>query len=382
MLFATLIDASILPFYAFCALAAETRHSKWEIVLANKSLTAPLTKTVFYLAIAGGGLFLISLAISIYLVVVFRKITQMPPDYNPLEDNLTSRSKHKHKSSTMTTSTMSSSQTASETQNNMRETSSRPNSIPFFETRVNLPERNYQIHSESPRSSVDQKRHSMYSLSSTSPSKHSSFYHEVPLGDLGSPHSKRQQNRGSQGWYTADSLSNKRMRPTSTRKNGVYHAIETEDEPSLFTSDISDWARDGDSSPPAPVNKSTSDHINPLGGNPPTPRGSAIHPSARQETRITPLGEISSNKKSIDLGDRSGMGYEIERPTSKHQEFKAKFYGELKPGTPPLLVGANRQVSSGTDFPRRDVSGKIAEEGRGGNASRAWGARLRKVSGM
>lgn len=44
----------------------------------------------------------------------------------------------------------------------------------------------------------------------------------------------------------------------------------------------------------------------------------------------------------------------------------------------------NRQVSSGNDFSMgagasRRVSGKVAEEGRGG---KGWGTRFRKVSGI
>lgn len=66
---------------------------------------------------------------------------------------------------------------------------------------------------------------------------------------------------------------------------------------------------------------------------------------------------------------------------------KARRYGDLKPGTPPIMVGGNnRQVSSGNDWKggdlgvggsrKREVSGKIAEEGRG------FGARFRRISGM
>ena len=56
-----------------------------------------------------GGLHVLSLVLDILLAVLFRKVAQMPPDMNPLEDNLTSRaiSKHKHKNSEMTASTMS-----------------------------------------------------------------------------------------------------------------------------------------------------------------------------------------------------------------------------------------------------------------------------------
>ncbi|CCF33835.1 hypothetical protein CH063_05945, partial [Colletotrichum higginsianum] len=53
-------------------------------------------------------------------------------------------------------------------------------------------------------------------------------------------------------------------------------------------------------------------------------------------------------------------------------DFYSKPYGELKPATPPVMVGSSRQVSSGTDletnqyssvYGRRNVSGKAAEEG-------------------
>ena len=78
------------------------------------------------------------------------------------------------------------------------------------------------------------------------------------------------------------------------------------------------------------------------------------------------------------------MSYEPE-PV---QEFRARYYGELKPGTPPVMIGGknDRQVSSGNDLgfrvvDRRDVSGKVVEEGRGGNGS-GWGTRFRKVSGL
>lgn len=63
-------------------------------------------------------------------------------------------------------------------------------------------------------------------------------------------------------------------------------------------------------------------------------------------------------------------------------DFYSKPYGDLKSATPPMIVGTNRQVSSGNDydlgvagvgaaakrnfsFGKRNVSGKVAEEGRG-----------------
>lgn len=63
-------------------------------------------------------------------------------------------------------------------------------------------------------------------------------------------------------------------------------------------------------------------------------------------------------------------------------DFYSKPYGELKSATPPVIIGSDRQVSSGNDldlsgagggeaakryfsFGKRNVSGKVAEEGRG-----------------
>ena len=85
------------------------------------------------------------------------------------------------------------------------------------------------------------------------------------------------------------------------------------------------------------------------------------------------------------------MSYE---PEPARETFKAKYYGELKPATPPIMIGDknDRQVSSGNDFgvrsngfkvlDRRDVSGKVAEEGRGGGVGNTWGTRFRKISGI
>jgi hypothetical protein len=95
-------------------------------------------------------------------------------------------------------------------------------------------------------------------------------------------------------------------------------------------------------------------------------------------------------KGSNNSRDIADMSYEPEPVT---ETFKAKYYGELKPGTPPVMIGGqNRQISSGNDFgdrssgfnivDRRDVSGKIAEEGRGGGIGNTWGTRFRKISGI
>lgn len=255
---------------------------------------------------------------------------------------------------------------------------SRPPTIPFFHTRtgstdsfstykstpppsrdarLDLPSRQYQIGSanNSPRSSVvDLKRATYYDAPSSPPKR--ALYTEIPLSDTSSDRSSRQIGKMPEAWYTADSLPASRTRTASPKKG--YQPLHQRHDSS---DDISG-------------------HPKPLEANPPTPRHGYI---PRYDS---PLSEISSNKRnSGDITDVS----RLREAEPVIQDLKAKRYGELKPGKPPIMVGGNRQVSSGTDFPskggfrmnKRDVSGKIAEEGRGGETG-GWGTRFRKISGL
>jgi hypothetical protein len=302
---------------------------------------------------------------------------------NPLEDNLTSR--HKRNKSSMSVATTISEKRISAPLESKRisgavyEGLSHPPTIPFFHTRagstdsfstykstppptrdsrLDLPSRQYQIGSatNSARSSVvDLKRATYYDAPSSPPKRAS--YTEIPLYDTTSNLSARQIGRVPEAWYTADSLPASRSRTASPKKG--YQPLHQRHDSS---DDISS-------------------HPNPLEANPPTPRHSY---TLRHDS---PLSEISTNQRpSGDIADVS----RVTETDPVRQDLKAKHYGELKPGTPPIMVGGNsRQVSSGTDFPskggfrmnKRDVSGKIAEEGRGGNEN-GWSTRFRKVSGL
>ena len=380
MLFSSFFDVSIVPFYAFSALIATTKQSGWSTLLTNQALTTIFSKEMFYLAAIGGGLHLISLGISLYLAVTFRKITKLPPDMNPLEDNLTSR--HKRNKSSISSSTTASEKRISGPLESKRssgakyEDLSRPPTIPFLHTRTlstdsfstyhstppptrdgrqDLPSRQYQI--PSPRSSAGSehlKRNSVYGAST--PQKRAS-YTEVPLSDTSSTRSSRKIGKMQEAWYTADSLPPRSSRSASPKK-AAYQLVHQNFDSS---EDVSCGLP------------------NPLEANPPTPRH-------KHFSRDSPLSEISNNRTSTDIADSGSRFREHEL---QRENFKAKFYGELKPGTPPVMIGNKRQVSSGTDFvnkggykvDRREVSGKMAEEGRGG-AGNGWGTRFRKISGL
>jgi hypothetical protein len=377
MLFASFFDLSIVPFYAFGAWVTDTRDSLWTTIFSNPHLIHVFTTVVFYLGAVGSGLYLISFGISIYLAVTFRKITNLPPDMNPLEDNLTSRHK-RNKSSVSTTTPMLEKPISAPLQSNrssaaVYEDFTHPPTISFLQTRpgstdsfstyrstpppsrdarLDLPSRQYQIKTNSARSSVVDLKRGSYG--SSTPKR--SSYMEIPLSDTGSENSPRKIGYVDEAWFTANSLNSKQSRASSPEKS-IYDPIEQ----------------------PYDSENISLGHPNPLEANPPTPRHSILL------NRDSPLSEISNNRTSSDIADVSSQIH--EKPSIR--SFKAKRYGELRAGTPPVLIGAIRQVSSGNDFQNkggfrsknRNVSGKIAEEGRGGERG-GWGTRFRKISGL
>jgi hypothetical protein len=105
-IFGMLMDSGLIPFYVYTAwfahqnwVAMPDNEARWKNIFNdNTTSTDPLLFATFIIPVVVGGLHLISLGLGIYLTIIFRKIAKMPPDMNPLEDNLTSR-KHQYKNS-------------------------------------------------------------------------------------------------------------------------------------------------------------------------------------------------------------------------------------------------------------------------------------------
>ncbi|KAK3670876.1 hypothetical protein LTR78_009320 [Recurvomyces mirabilis] len=126
--FAMIMDTCLIPLYVYIALVVNANaqypppqyQASGDLVPGNWRYTSLLvggrtTPEVILLivwtgAIGAAALHLLSAGIDLYLIITFRKIANLPPDMNPLEDNLTARksvvgSKHKHKNSEMTVTT-------------------------------------------------------------------------------------------------------------------------------------------------------------------------------------------------------------------------------------------------------------------------------------
>lgn len=376
----------------------------------------------------------------------------MPPDMNPLEDNLTARGHNRNRSSVATSYTAMSEQSKRQStpmEDRRRsgapyEDLARPPSVPFMHTRsgsrdsvvsskYDLPSRQYGVEpGNSPRNSItspaDLKRLSK-------PASGRGSYTEIPLHETGTFRpdsgidisdlpSPGRQARFTEAWYTSDSLitrTQERQRAENAaaaadvvaNKTRAYEALaqrydedtsDDEDQENNMRPDHADVSDLDDSY------MSSSMHPNPLRSNP-TPTASTVSSAPtvpphghNMGTNIprakTPfytlhgqaLGEISINSRLVsgsqDITDqkpagRPGSLMARNRDSSIQPEdnFYSKPYGELKAATPPLTnIGTGRQVSSGTDFDlgsgnkgyggyRRNVSGKVAEEGMAGRRS-------------
>lgn len=85
----------LIAFYVFTAFISYGEWNKdaynWSTLFGNGDVTVKIAEATFICAVVNAGLHLVSFTISIYLAIVFRKIAHLPPDMNPLEDNLTAR---------------------------------------------------------------------------------------------------------------------------------------------------------------------------------------------------------------------------------------------------------------------------------------------------
>lgn len=394
--------------------------------------------------IGAGGLVVVSFGLSLWLAYAFRRISLMPPDMNPLEDNLTARPKHKKGRSSTTTLTSTESEKRLSTPGDRRsqfgkpnEEASRPTSVPFMHTRArsdvsfglgafgaNSASRQYQIvPGNSPRNSattIESKR------TSRPASSWRGSYAEVPLQDS-SPISKETSQHKSlentragkftEAWAPTNSLvsrTNHRYRRSTVVNHGrnahagSYAALTDRDD----AGDSSDSEYEDQnylvSGIHEEIDLSQGNHPNPLTSNPPP---DPLSMTKRAQTPFYPrisnkladegtLCELSPNHRQVsgsrDIADE--VKAKPARPWNRNRnssiqpeaDFYAKSYGELKSATPPVMVGNDRKVSSGNDYDanksysiayeRRNVSGKIAEEGRAANRSSGYGYYLNRKS--
>ncbi|KAI1497680.1 hypothetical protein F5X99DRAFT_432752 [Biscogniauxia marginata] len=362
-IFAGITDLAVLPLYAFGIISVINHGSEWATILPTDSFNKILVEAEFYALICAGSLHVVSLGISTWLGFIFRRIANMPPDLNPLEDHLTSRSKHKRNKSSVasgyTVTSEGEKRLSTPLEGRRRsgapyEDTSRPPSIPFMGTRdagsrdsfgsskrdsrSDLPSRQYQIiPGNSPRNSAgsmaDVKRASNPRLAQRG------SYTEIPLYETGSPTSRPGSAAASQpinasptriakfteAWYTSESLINRTQQRQRALKQAEHQAekarkyetleqrydIDSDsDQENAMQPDAGDLSDlDDDLVPSSPINAVAKIHLhpNPLRSNPPPPPSSSSSPSSppkdpaasRQKTPFRPLSEAGANARSF-----------------------------------------------------------------------------------
>ena len=389
MIFAAIIDTGLIPFYAFTALMAHTEYlepsdtsGRWKTLFGADSATYKILYSTFLLSVVNGSLHACSLVISIYLAIIFRKISRLPPDMNPLEDNLTSRAHKRNKSSMIDNRT---SEVTTVTTSSKRESGvedpllSPPRNVPFMHTRTNSTDNISDIPhpNASPRASktdivgpfCDQplsQRSSRTDIAQHSLNRPGSFYEQpqsqrtsrakIPPSPVYSPSIYTDYSRPT-------STRSPSTRPNSTRphsaapsipdSNWITHPASPSPPPSPVH-ELRHLPPTNNSYAPvpqiAPAPAWNAENFSPLEMNPPTP------PNARrtQTPHQRPLVPGTGNSLGFGNGklrDYEGLnkGYAGQRVVSSGRELRD---GEVD--------GQGRAVRM------RGVSGKVIEEGRGG----------------
>ncbi|KAL9117109.1 MAG: hypothetical protein Q9187_006357 [Circinaria calcarea] len=383
-------------------------EGRWRTVFGNDPDNQKIIFSTFLFSVVNGSFHLISLVLSIYLAMIFRKISKLPPDMNPLEDNLTSR--HKRNKSSLSVGPM-------EAGKNRDSHLSAPlmdpsRTVPFMHTRTESytsissptrrPASNHRVSRTDLPSPVYQQppsqRSSRANISRSphqSPTKHTSMYADSrppstrPVSTR-SPSTRPQSAHpsiSSGNWFAYPSPS-----PSPDHTLPVQHPPELEHlriptySPQFLNSDRL-TPRPLEMNPPTPCQSSFSRPrtLTPATGN----ERKGQTPYIEEDSGFAYLHEHSRPSSTVTFNENNIQAQNQKpkhspRPSVNQRDSfgtaggKARFYGDLY-GSVGVQGGQSqgqaRVVSSGHDagmrgnlrgnLRGREVSGKMVEEGRG-----------------
>ena len=362
MLFAAIFDAGLIPFYVFTALISHQQYyessvslGRWQTLFEDDAKTLKIIYSTYLISVTTGAIHLVSLCISIYLAFIFKKIANLPPDMNPLEDNLTSR--HKRNKSSLSTA-------ATEINNRDSHLSAplidAPRMVPFMHTRTDSsnsvsPQRR-QVHShqnsrtdlplyQQPRSQRS-SRADLPPSPDRSPKRTSQYSDPKPTTSRpNSTHSSMTDN-----WVTYPSPS---PSPPTAGPPEFQHLRTTKNLPNPTQ--------------PQPQIKNY-DFANktprPLEMNPPTPPITSYYGNRGEHRALAPTSgnpawyEDPNTPQRLQQQPQHGRGDSFGAVRDK-----TRYYGNLHAGK-GRVVSSGAKVEERGGMRAREVSGKVAEEGR------------------
>ncbi|RMZ70061.1 P-loop containing nucleoside triphosphate hydrolase [Pyrenophora seminiperda CCB06] len=262
--FALVADCGFIPFYVFTVLMARRNADmqagttgRWRTMFPTDAETDKVLMSAWLTGIAVGALHLLSTFVDMYLALVFRKIAKLPPDMNPLENNLTSRrkTKHKHKNSSISASTPLTSyeeKRFSDHSSIAVDQASRPVSliysdfkspektIPFMHTRTNS-DSPYSPHTPA-SARQSRERHSLYSQPASAHQSRKDLNNRSDL--LNRQDSDHQTLAQRKSMLTEKANIKRHSRPgsyitTASRQDVYSHPAENDTEKQEATGDLS-----------------------------------------------------------------------------------------------------------------------------------------------
>lgn len=369
MIFAAVLDAGLIPFFVLTAIMSRSEYSSpsrnWQTLFDTDGSNYKIIFATFLVSVVNGSLHLVSLFISLRLALMFRQIAGLPPDMNPLEDHLTSRHK-KNKSSLQTITTAPSTNRNSKAEEALI---APPRTVPFLHTRA-----------ESLTNFADV----VYPQSNTHNSR---MDNPSTLDD--EPRSKRSSR--------ADNSIPIANRPNSSIYSGAYHADASSPHSTKqplsvsppITSDNENWPSQP-SPPPSPFEFKhlRSKPYQPLPQSLPSEVAAKdLMPNPLEMNPPTPPNNLPPRREGHGRDFRHllpGTGNLL----SLSPDVKIKRGGYRGLGDGKVRI-AERVVSSGVEVRieevagkgvrAREVSGKVAEEGRGDRMWRERSARKFRV---
>lgn len=374
--------------YTLGALTVHKNAATWGIVLSDKDILPVFTLAVFYTAIGAGSTHVLTLFSCAWLGWMFRKITLLPPDMNPLEDNLTARPLHKRNKSSLSTVS-----TAYEADKPWLE--SRRNSASVYD---GIPER-VSVSLMHTRTESRDSGISMGSRATASPERKKAPLRYLPRASYPNSYtsvpSREPEPMSPRVSDTLRNVAAEARRPASgsSRTNqpgqGATNAARSHRSAGSksYAALSQPYGMGGISSDSDSEQDTLGDilrkkgrlgavHPKPLTSNPILPRPlntrrGQIDDAAQYDTVSDEYEEPPSLTSQDVASDRLQPNGQSQRLRDSSIQLDSHFDTRLPGGEEPAALGGARKVSSGNDYwlnsataERRRVSGKMAEEGR------------------
>ncbi|PNP56890.1 hypothetical protein THARTR1_03037 [Trichoderma harzianum] len=397
------LDSGAIAGYVLGALTLHKNATTWGIVFNNQDIMPKFTSAVLYTAVGAGSSHVLTLSSSAWLGWLFRKISLMPPDMNPLEDNLTARPAHKRNKSSLSTTTSYGPEAEKPWLESRRNSASVYEGVPervsvsFMHTRTESRDSAISMGSRISASPERKKAPLRYQPRASNPIS----YSEVPSHEPESsprrvgkaPATQEAETRRPPAVSRALMPGQRAVRSHRSSGSKSYAALENPYSMGGISSES-----EGEESTLGDILRQKGrlgiTHPKPLTSNPILPRPLNTRNTRRGQIDYDAQYEASDGEPTSWLSQDVDHSQEEQNMRSQRyrdssiqldSHFDTRHSSGDEVAAAPTALGSGRKVSSGNDYwlnpsaahGRRRVSGKIAEEGRAEGGRTLLGTKVR-----